>query len=121
DALDAPAARGAPRLRDAQWVRPRLVAQVRFTEWTADGKLRHPAFQGIRADKQPEECGREKPASSLTPRPADPKRAVAKKLPAASRGRRLELSNPGRLLFPNDKITKQDVADYYAAVAEPFL
>src|SRR5205085_12702016 len=63
DAIDASPARGAPRMRDAHWVKPRLVAQVRFTEWTADGKLRHPAFQGLRADKSPEECVREKPAA----------------------------------------------------------
>lgn len=46
----------APRLRDARWVRPRLVAQVAYAEWTADGKLRQPAFLGLRADKDPREC-----------------------------------------------------------------
>ena len=46
----------APRLRDAHWVRPRLVAQVVYAEWTADGKLRQPAFLGLRTDKDPREC-----------------------------------------------------------------
>src|SRR5207302_10845197 len=64
DAIPQSPARGAPRFRDAVWVKPRLVAQVRFTEWTADGKLRHPAFQGLRADKAPEECLRERPAKT---------------------------------------------------------
>jgi bifunctional non-homologous end joining protein LigD len=64
EVIDKAPASGAPRLRDARWVQPRLVAQVRFTEWTADGKLRHPAFQGLREDKKPEECVREKPAAS---------------------------------------------------------
>src|SRR5437868_6806462 len=75
DAIDVPPARGAPRMRDAHWVQPRLVAQVRFTEWTADGKLRHPAFQGLRADKSPEECVREKPApvAKAAPPPAKPR------------------------------------------------
>jgi len=41
----------APRLRDATWVAPRLVAQVGFTEWTRDGRLRHPRFLGLRQDK----------------------------------------------------------------------
>jgi bifunctional non-homologous end joining protein LigD len=59
DEVDTAPARGAPRLRDAHWVKPRLVAQVRFTEWTSDGKLRHPSFQGLRLDKSPEECIRE--------------------------------------------------------------
>ncbi|HTI33949.1 MAG TPA: non-homologous end-joining DNA ligase [Miltoncostaea sp.] len=49
----------APRFRDATWVEPRLVAQVGFTEWTRDGRLRHPRFLGLREDKAPEEVVRE--------------------------------------------------------------
>jgi len=45
----------APRMRDAAWVRPELVAQVAYAEWTADGKLRQPAFLGLRDDKPPKE------------------------------------------------------------------
>lgn len=45
-----------PRERGATWVRPRLVAQIAFAEWTKDGKLRQPAFLGLRDDKQPSEC-----------------------------------------------------------------
>jgi bifunctional non-homologous end joining protein LigD len=47
--------------RDAHWVRPQLVAEVAFTEWTADGKIRHPSFQGLRADKRAEDVVRERP------------------------------------------------------------
>jgi bifunctional non-homologous end joining protein LigD len=46
----------APRLRDVTWVRPELVAQIAYAEWTADGKLRQPAFLGLRDDKRPREC-----------------------------------------------------------------
>jgi bifunctional non-homologous end joining protein LigD len=46
----------APRMKDATWVRPRLVAQIAFAEWTADGKLRQPVFLGLRRDKAPREC-----------------------------------------------------------------
>jgi len=53
-----------PKLRDAIWVEPRLVAQVRFTEWTRDDKLRHPSFQGLRADKAPLDCVRERPSEA---------------------------------------------------------
>jgi bifunctional non-homologous end joining protein LigD len=60
DSVSEPQAVGAPRMRNATWVVPKLVAQVRFTEWTADGKLRHPAFEGLRPDKRPLECLREK-------------------------------------------------------------
>ena len=45
-----------PRIRDASWVRARLVAQVAFQEWTTDGRLRQPAFLGLRKDKDPREC-----------------------------------------------------------------
>ena len=45
-----------PRIRDATWVRPKLVAQLAYAEWTADGKLRQPAFLGLRTDKDPAEC-----------------------------------------------------------------
>ena len=44
-----------PRIRDATWVRPKLVAQLAYAEWTADGKLRQPAFLGLRTDKHPAE------------------------------------------------------------------
>jgi len=46
----------APRLANATWVRPRLVAQIAFAEWTADDKLRQPVFLGLRRDKSPREC-----------------------------------------------------------------
>ncbi len=46
----------APRMKDATWVRPKLVAQLGYAEWTADGKLRQPAFLGLRTDKSPSEC-----------------------------------------------------------------
>jgi ATP-dependent DNA ligase len=39
-------------MNEMQWLRPKLVAQVRFVEWTADEHLRHPAFLGLRADKK---------------------------------------------------------------------
>jgi bifunctional non-homologous end joining protein LigD len=45
-----------PRITGAIWVKPRLVAQLAYAEWTADGKLRQPAFLGLRTDKKPEEC-----------------------------------------------------------------
>ena len=45
-----------PRMREATWVKPELVAQLAYAEWTADGKLRQPAFLGLRTDKKPREC-----------------------------------------------------------------
>jgi bifunctional non-homologous end joining protein LigD len=52
----------ADEMREMQWVRPELVAQVRFVEWTAEGRLRHAAFLGLRSDKSGQEVRRERPA-----------------------------------------------------------
>ncbi|HVT15294.1 MAG TPA: DNA ligase D [Thermoanaerobaculia bacterium] len=48
--------------RGAHWAEPELVAEIAFSEWTQDGILRHPSFQGLREDKEPREIRREKPA-----------------------------------------------------------
>jgi bifunctional non-homologous end joining protein LigD len=48
-----------PGLRDAHWAKPQLVGEVKFTEWTADGSIRHPSFQGLREDKKATEVVRE--------------------------------------------------------------
>lgn len=50
-----------PGLREAHWAKPQVVAEVEFTEWTADGSIRHPSFQGLRQDKKPTEVVREEP------------------------------------------------------------
>src|SRR5499433_573775 len=60
----SPFARGTPGGRGHHWVEPRLVGEVRFTEWTRDGGIRHPAFLGLRDDKRPEDCVREMPAGT---------------------------------------------------------
>lgn len=54
--------RGEPPRRGVHWVKPDLVAQIGFTEWTRDGQLRHPRFQGLRRDKPAHEVVRERPA-----------------------------------------------------------
>ena len=54
-----PFTRGLVREKSAHWVRPELVAQIGFTEWTRDGKLRHPRYQGLRTDKDPGDVVRE--------------------------------------------------------------
>lgn len=63
--------RDAPKSRDTRWVKPRLVAQIAFQEWTDDGMVRHPRFQGLREDKKPEEIVREVPRGEA-PRPDRP-------------------------------------------------
>ncbi|HEV2884869.1 MAG TPA: non-homologous end-joining DNA ligase [Pyrinomonadaceae bacterium] len=51
-----------PGLRDAQWARPEMIAEVEFTEWTSDNIIRHPSFKGLREDKKPKQVVREEPA-----------------------------------------------------------
>jgi bifunctional non-homologous end joining protein LigD len=95
------------------WVRPDLVAEVEFTEWTDEGLLRHPSFKGLREDKTPKQIAREE----------------AQSMPRASRnvkGRTAEvagvpITHPDRVIYPEMKITKQDLAEYYAAVADWIL
>ena len=60
---DTPPFADIPRAeaRDAYWVEPALVAEVEFTEWSRDGRLRHPSFQGLREDKAACELRAERP------------------------------------------------------------
>jgi bifunctional non-homologous end joining protein LigD len=124
------------RMGDARWVRPEVVVEVSFTEWTEDGHLRHPTFQGVREDKAPEEVRREtagapvkapaaeSPRQSGAGRPALPlPRSAAPRKPARTRpGDPVEiagvtLTRPERVLWPDAGFTKADLARYYAAVA----
>jgi len=92
-----------PKVRkgDVQWVEPRLVAEVRFTEWTHDGHLRHPAYLGIREDKAATDVTRERPISDVV-----------------KRGKReVRLSNLDKPFWPEEGITKGDLLAYYQAVA----
>ena len=62
DEVQEPSGRWRPKgwkKSDSRWVKPKLVAQVQFTEWTEDGILRHPSFQGLREDKNPADVVRE--------------------------------------------------------------
>jgi len=62
EGVQEPSGRWRPKgwkASDTRWVKPELVAQIQFTEWTADGILRHPSFQGLRQDKNPKDVVRE--------------------------------------------------------------
>ena len=111
-------AREAPRR--AHWAKPELVAELRFTEWTQDGRLRHPAFLGLREDKTAREVVLD-PKLGTALVSAAPQKApvVAPRDDAAVAGFRL--TNAEKVLYPEDGITKLDLARYYEAVADRIL
>ena len=104
-----------PRVRkgDVVWVEPKLVAEVEFAEWTHDGHLRAPSYQGLREDKPASEVRREEPA------PAAPTSAPSRGIePELSYGKRLlKLSNLDKPFWPDEGITKGDLLAYYRDVA----
>lgn len=100
----------APEAQDLIWKSPELVCEVRFTELTPKGQLRHPVFLRMRDDKAPTECTREIATSEL-PEPA---------VEAAPVQREIHLSNTDKLFWPDDGFTKGDLIDYYRAVS-PWL
>ena len=89
--------------RGATWLRPKLVAEVAFAEFTAEGSVRHGSFLGLRGDK---------PAADVKP-----ERAEA--APADDPG--VKITNPDRVIFPESGQTKGDLAAYYTAVAPLML
>jgi bifunctional non-homologous end joining protein LigD len=109
---------GAER-RGAHWVRPELVAEIAFTEFTDDGVLRHPSFLGLREDKGAADVIRESPEPVAAKPKARPKRQpAAARRTAADIG--IAISNPDRVIYPGDEVTKGQLADFYAAV-EPLI
>ena len=103
---------GAGEWRAVHWVKPVLLCEVSFTEWTADGRIRHPSFQGLREDKSPSQVKKEVPV------------AVVRKA-SATEGRKAEplvlheitITHPDRVISNIGHITKGELAEYYSAVA----
>lgn len=105
----SPFAAGKAIARKAHWVKPQLVAEVSFGEWTRGGSVRHAVFQGLRKDKRAGEIRREEPA------PLE-ENTVQSTLPAS-----LKVSNPDRLVDQTSGLKKIDIVHYYALVAELML
>jgi bifunctional non-homologous end joining protein LigD len=122
-------------VRRSTWVTPRLICEVRFSEWTPDLKLRAPVFQGLRDDLDPNDCTLEdslprvpKPPDSKTgpkdPVPAAPTPPPARRSAAGKGGTqidtRVELTNQDKIYWPEDKLTKGDLVRFYDRIA-PYL
>lgn len=130
--------------RGVTWVKPQLVGEVEFTEWTSDGRLRHPSFHGLREDKPAKDVAREKPKSlkkltvtanhngksthdrngkSMKTSRESP--SLASRTAKSSNGEvvvaGVRLSHADRVLYADHGITKRDLAEYYERVADWIL
>lgn len=94
-------------VRGVHWLKPKLVAEIAYTEMTNEGTLRHPSYLGLRADKK---------AEAVVLEVEQPVAEIA--APAVSR---VKVSNRDRVVFPESGTTKGQLADYYAAVAPIML
>jgi bifunctional non-homologous end joining protein LigD len=99
--------------KGAHWIKPRLVAEIAFAEFTGDGILRHPSFVGLREDKPASKVVREVPKHLSK---AEKKKGAN----ATAQSFGIEITNPDRVIFPDIGLTKSELADYYARV-EPLI
>ncbi len=136
--------RNPPKLREhVEWVRPAMVARIKFANWTEDNHLRAPVFLGIRKDRPPEECTfvAARPAHVEDPPAVETKvsrpktsapdagfeelaRGTAESLRLQVDGRTLALTHLNKIYFPESGIRKRDLLAYYYRIADhilPFL
>lgn len=98
---DSPFAINLPKGKGIHWVEPSKVCEVSFGNWTDEGILRTPVFKGMREDKPAKDIFMEKPKKKLS--------------------QVREISSPDKILFKKEKITKQQVSDFYMAIAKDML
>ena len=125
--------KNAPRkARDVHWLKPKLVAEVEFAGWTADGNVRQAAFKGLRQDKDPREVRAEVPTMTDVAQPATAKAVTKPKESASTRAKPgdkkssavmgVVISHPDKAMWPDggdgEPITKLDLARYFEAIGE---
>ncbi len=123
----------------ATWLSPKLVCEVSYAEMTSDAVMRHPSFEGMREDKKATAVVLEKAKPVAIPAAGKTKASQKSIVPAAAKKERKTLLNPtektqvkqvcgheltftnlDKLYWPDDKITKRDLINYYYQVA-PFI
>jgi bifunctional non-homologous end joining protein LigD len=106
-----------------RWVAPKLVAQVEFSRWTGDGLLRQSVFKGMRHDKSPKEVVRETPAANPQQAGRHEAHETARKASPANATvvSGIRLTNPERVLYPEQGISKRTLAGYYEKIAGKML
>jgi len=121
-----------PQARGVHWIKPKLICEVEFAEWTGEGILRQASFIALRTDKPVKDIIREQPKNVTDTQPPSAKTAKASKTSSASKKKSLSdnskpeiagiaISNPGRIIDTTSKGTKIDLVAYYEQVAELIL
>jgi bifunctional non-homologous end joining protein LigD len=117
----------APKEKNVHWVKPELVAQIKFSELTETGSMRHPVYLGLRTDKKSADVEIEKPKvetdeiSGAKTKPTKKSTAKTGKAQTDIDGGRVEFSNLDKIFWPKEKITKGDVVAYYDKIADYIL
>jgi bifunctional non-homologous end joining protein LigD len=99
--------------KSVHWIKPSLLCEVAFTEWTQDGHIRHPSFQGLREDKEARDVRQEIPVKTAAP--AEKGRAGRLVLGGVT------ITHPDRVISEVGHVTKGELAEYYAGVAALIL
>ncbi len=109
---------GSKAKEKVTWVEPLLVAEIKFTQWTKENLLRHASFKGLRTDKNPKDIIREQTSEDTSEETEEIKEKADE---GGISIKKVKISNPDRIVFEQLKITKSDIAQYYARVSERML
>lgn len=118
-----------PKERKVHWVKPELVAQIKYSEWTETGSLRHPVFIALRTDKDPKDVSREKTGHYTPEKGTTNEKKVSEDSSKKNDNNKtmgfdtekVEITNMDKIFWPKEKITKGDVIDYYDEMAQYVL
>ncbi|HLU81303.1 MAG TPA: DNA ligase D [Flavobacteriaceae bacterium] len=124
----------APALKNPIWITPKLICEVKFSEWTTENNMRHPVFIGLRSDKKArqiireipvdEKVAKDKKSNPEKKKSSDEKKNIQKRendISLKLNGHKVELTNRNKIFWPEEKITKGDLLEYYHNISEIIL